>query len=60
MKGVKRKTEQPTLTAFGFTKKVTHNGDPLILILSKKILVYQMCRIAIMLTLCLTFRVFLP
>ena len=26
MKGVKRKTEQPTLAAFAFTKKVIHSG----------------------------------
>ena len=27
MKGVKRKAEQPTLAAFGFTKKVIHNEE---------------------------------
>ena len=30
MKGVKRKAEQPTLAAFGVTKKIIHNGEKII------------------------------
>ena len=63
MKGVKRKAEQPTLVAFGFTKKVIHNGKKILSFLFLSIfflLVYQMCRVAIMRRLCLAFRVFLP
>ena len=58
MRVVKRKAEQPTLTAFGFTKKV--NGENILsfLFVSNFIFVYQMCRVAIMLRLCLKFGVF--
>ena len=33
MKGVKRKAEQPTLAAFGFTNKVIHNGEKILSLL---------------------------
>ena len=58
MKGVKRKAEQPTLAVFGYTNKVINNGEKILsfLFLSIIFLVYQMCRVAIMLSLCLTFR----
>ena len=60
MKGVKRKAEQLTLAVFGVRKKIIHNGEKnlFISIIIIFFLVYQMCRVDIMLRLCLTFRVF--
>ena len=40
MKGVNRKAEQLTLVAFGFTKKVIHNGDKILSFLFLSITVF--------------------
>ena len=50
MKGVKRKAERPTLAVFGSTKKfIMERSSHSYLNPSFFLLVYQMCRVAIML-----------
>ena len=53
IKSVKRKAEQPTLEAFIMDRRSSHSY-----FMQYFFLVYQMCRVAIMLRLCLTFRFF--